>query len=297
MNDVSSINVQRVSKNFGTVEALKDVSLSVERGQIYGLLGPNGAGKTTLIRLLIGSTTPTSGQSSVLGFDPTQQKRVLRRQIGYMPQSPALYDDLSVRENITFFGRAHNVTDFSKHVDEVITFVQLGKRARDPVYTLSGGMKQRVSLACALVHQPRMLFLDEPTSGIDPKLRMSFWEHFRELASTGVTLLISTHQMDEALYCNRLAILHEGRMLADDTPNQLLWNNRARITIQHGDSSEHHEVINYPEHLPELLKEFGLDRSVSRIEIEEDTLEEIILGMIQSIEGDDQVQAEGALDA
>jgi ABC-2 type transport system ATP-binding protein len=292
VNDVPSINVQKVSKNFGAVEALKDVSLSVERGQIYGLLGPNGAGKTTLIRLLIGSTTPTSGQSSVLGFDPTQQKRILRQQIGYMPQSPALYDDLSVWENIAFFGRAHRLDDFSNRIEEVINFVQLEERAHDPVYTLSGGMKQRVSLTCALVHEPKMLFLDEPTSGIDPELRMAFWEHFRQLASGGVTLLISTHQMDEALYCDRLAILHRGRLLADDAPHQLLWNNRARISIKRDDLIEQHEVINYPSRLPVLLREFGLDPSIDRIEIEEDTLEEIVLGMIRSNVGEDQGQIE-----
>lgn len=292
MSEMTSIHVHNLHKNFGHVEALRKVNLRVGQGKIYGLLGPNGAGKTTLIRILIGSTFPSSGTTSVLGLNPTKQKRELRKLIGYMPQSPALYDDLSVWENIAFFGRAHRLDDFSNRIEEVIDFVKLEERARDPVYTLSGGMKQRVSLACALVHEPRMLFLDEPTSGIDPELRMTFWEHFRLLASKNVTLLISTHQMDEALYCDRLAILHKGRLLADDAPNQLLWNNRARISIADGDSIEHHEITNYPERLPELLQKYGLDPTINRIEIEEDTLEAIVLRMIQSNEGEDQVQIE-----
>jgi ABC-2 type transport system ATP-binding protein len=292
MNKMASIHAQNLHKNFGQVQALKRVSLNVESGQIYGLLGPNGAGKTTLIRLLIGSTVPSSGHSSVLGLDPTKQKRALRRQIGYMPQSAALYDDLSARDNLLFFGRAHQIESISKRVDEVIDFVKLSERARDPVYTLSGGMKQRVSLACALVHEPRMLFLDEPTSGIDPQLRVTFWEHFRELASMGVTLLISTHQMDEAMYCDRLAILHEGILLADDTPHQMLWNNRAKITIWRGESMDQREITNYPDQLPEILKKFGLDPSINRIEIEEDTLETVVLRMINAVQGQHHMEHE-----
>jgi ABC-2 type transport system ATP-binding protein len=297
MNDLASIHTQNLHKNFGQVQALSRISMDVESGRIYGLLGPNGAGKTTLIRLLIGSTAPSSGHSSVLGLDPTRQKRTLRRRIGYMPQSPALYDDLSARDNILFFGRAHQTENISKRVDEVIDFVKLRDRARDPVYTLSGGMKQRVSLACALVHEPEMLFLDEPTSGIDPQLRVTFWDHFRELASRGVTLLISTHQMDEALYCDRLAILHEGILLADDTPSQLLWNNHARITIWCGESKDQREITNYPEQLPNILREYGLDSSITRIEIEEDTLERIVLRMIDAVQRQIPTESEDDLDA
>ena len=292
MEDVSSVQVTDVGKNFGNVQALQNVSLDVEHGQIFGLLGPNGAGKTTLIRLLIGATKPTSGQLSVLGHNPVKQKAALRRLIGYMPQSPALYDDLSARDNISFFGRAHQTEDLSQRIDEVIGFVNLSERSRDPVYKLSGGMKQRVSLACALVHQPKMLFLDEPTSGIDPKLRMAFWEHFRELASKGVTLLISTHQMDEAMFCDRLAVLHEGKLLADDTPKKMLWNNRANIRIWQGEKEEAREIVNYPEKLPAVLQRYGLDPSITRIEIEEDTLETVVLRMITQQEERDLMEPE-----
>lgn len=280
MTQATSIRMQDVQKNFGEIQALTGVNLDIESGQVFGLLGPNGAGKTTLIRLLIGATKPSSGSLSVLGYNPVKQKRALRRQIGYMPQSPALYEDLSPFANIQFFGRAHPVDNFSQRIDEVIAFVGINQRAHDPVYKLSGGMKQRVSLACALVHRPRLLFLDEPTSGIDPKLRKTFWEHFHDLASNGVTLMVSTHQMDEAMYCDNLAILHRGNLLAADSPRQLLLSSRARIKIWHGDQVNEHEVDHYPGQLPRVLQKFGLDQSVQRIEIEEDTLESIVLRMI-----------------
>lgn len=280
MQGRASIHVQDLHKYFGEVQALKGVTLAVDSGQIFGLLGPNGAGKTTLIRLLIGATKPTSGTLSVLSLNPRKQKRALRQQIGYMPQSPALYEDLSPTDNIRFFGRAHQTVKLSKRVDEVLEFVGLSQRAHDPVYKFSGGMKQRVSLACALVHQPQMLFLDEPTSGIDPKLRETFWEHFRELTAKGVTIIVSTHQMDEALYCDKLAILHEGILLADDTPRKLLWNSRAKIKIWRGPKVSEQVVTNYPDALPGLLQKDGLDPEISRIEIEEDRLEAVILRMI-----------------
>ena len=282
MTQTISIETQALHKSFGKVEALKGVSLKIDGGQIFGLLGANGAGKTTLIRLLIGSTKPSSGSLSVLGFDPTKQKRELRKLIGYMPQSPALYEDLSPIENIHFFGQAQRIKNISEKVDEVIELVGLSKRTHDPVYKFSGGMKQRVSLACALVHQPKILLLDEPTSGIDPKLRETFWEHFRELTSRGVTILVSTHQMNEAMHCDRLAILHQGTLLAADTPRQLLWNNRARIKIWHGERVSEQEVINYPEQLPGVLQAYGLDATISRIEIEEDTLETVVLDLINN---------------
>lgn len=291
MKQTTSIRTQELHKNFGQVEALKSVTLKIESGQIFGLLGANGAGKTTLIRLLIGSTKPSSGSLSVLGFDPTKQKRAIRKLIGYMPQSPALYEDLSPLENIHFFGQAHRIENISRRVDEIIEFVGLSERAQDPVYKFSGGMKQRVSLACALVHQPKMLLLDEPTSGIDPKLRETFWEHFRELTSRGVTILVSTHQMNEAMYCDRLAILHQGALLADDTPRQLLWNNWARIKIWHGEQVNEQDVINYPENLPRELHAYGLDATISRIEIEEDTLETVVLDMINKHEAQDLKEA------
>jgi len=284
MHDSSAILIQDLEKKFGKLKALKKISLSIAEGQIYGLLGPNGAGKTTLIRLLIGSTRPSQGKISVLGYDPTRQKTLIRNRIGYMPQSPALYEDLTARENIQFFGYAHKGKDFSKQVNEVIAFVGLEKRANDLVYKFSGGMKQRVSLACAMVHQPKILFLDEPTTGIDPKLREIFWQHFRDLTRQGVTILVSTHQMNEAMYCDRLAILHEGALLADESPHQLLWNKKAKIRIFQRDQYQENQINNYPQQLPILLQQFGLNPDINRIEMEEETLEKVVLEMINKNE-------------
>jgi ABC-2 type transport system ATP-binding protein len=284
MTETTSIQVQDLYKKFDQIQALDGVSLAVASRQIFGLLGPNGAGKTTLIRLLIGSTRPTSGQLSVLGLDPIRQKRALRALVGYMPQTPALYEDLSAWANVHFFGRAHLVPDLSRRVEEVIDFVGLSQRARDPVYKFSGGMRQRVSLACALVHQPRLLFLDEPTSGIDPQLRDTFWRHFRELTANGVTLVVSTHQMDEAMNCDRLAILHRGALLAEDVPRRLLWNGRATIRILRGEEVIELETSDYPQQLPGLLRRYGLDPAVTRIDIEEETLEARVLRLIQEHE-------------
>ena len=280
MANPASIKIKNVHKDFGDVQALRDISLDVDGGQIYGLLGPNGAGKTTLIRLLIGAIKPTSGEISVLSLDPIKQKDALRQKIGYMPQTPALYDDLSAKDNIRFFGRAHQCGNLSQHVEEILDFVGLRQRADDPIYKFSGGMKQRVSLACALVHQPKMIFLDEPTSGIDPKLRSAFWDHFRELTSNDVTIIVSTHQMDEAMYCDKLAILHQGTLLADETPRKLLWKNQAKIKLWRDSKMSEQRVKNYPEALPKLLQQEGLDPQIQRIEIEEDSLETIILNMI-----------------
>ncbi len=279
-----AISVQGVRKNFKAVEALRGVDLQVQAGQVFGLLGPNGAGKTTLIRLLVGAIKPSEGQLAVMGVDPIKEKRQMRRQIGYMPQTPALYDDLSPRENIRFFGRGHHVGNLEKNVDEALALVGLADRANDPVHTFSGGMRQRVSLACALVNKPKVLFLDEPTAGIDPKLREMFWEHFHRLAENGTTVILSTHQMDDAIHCNNLAILHHGRVLANNTPRQLLWENRAVLRVWQGDKAEEQTVLNYPQALPELLRPYGLGSNVTRIEVEEESLEQVMLRLVKQSE-------------
>ena len=272
------IELSEVSKRYGRIEALRTVTLEVRPGEIFGLLGPNGAGKTTLIRLLTGSARPSAGSIRVLGGDP----KAARHSIGYMPQAPALYEDLTPRENLRFFGRAHAIEPIEPRIDDLLDFSNLRSRARDPVYTFSGGMKQRVSLACALVHHPKILLLDEPTAGVDPRLRAEFWKHFRELAGEGAALIISTHQMDEALLCDRLAVLSDGKLIACDTPKNLLNRGRTRIHVRHGEDSVTESVENYSELLPKLLRAYGLDPKVTRIEIERDTLEEIILRWIKS---------------
>jgi ABC-2 type transport system ATP-binding protein len=202
-----AIQVEGVTKRYRAVDALRGVDLCVPVGTLFGLLGPNGAGKSTLIKALVGALRPTAGKASVLGLDPLRQRAELRRQIGYMPQSPALYQDLSARDNIAFFGSAHAISSLKQRVDEVLALTELSARMHDPVRQLSGGLQRRVSLAVALVHRPRMLLLDEPTAAVDPALRARFWPTFRGLAAGGATLLISTHLMDEALLCDQVAVL------------------------------------------------------------------------------------------
>jgi ABC-2 type transport system ATP-binding protein len=270
------VEVDQIAKRYGRIQALRSVSFSIQPGEIFGLLGPNGSGKTTLIRLLTGSTMPTAGSVRVMGADP----KSARRQIGYMPQAPALYEDLSPWDNLRFFGQAHDVASLDARIAELLEFSRLLDRGRDPVYGFSGGMKQRVSLACALIHRPRVLFLDEPTAGVDPRLRAEFWKYFRELSLSGAGLLISTHQMDEALYCDRLAVLSDGDLIACDTPANLLHRGRTRIHVSRGEETVLETVDNYREALPQFLRRYGLDPAVTRIEIERDTLEDVLLDLI-----------------
>ena len=212
------VQAEELSKQFGPIRAVDGLNLAVEAGEIYGLLGPNGSGKTTLIRLLMGLLKPTGGRAVTLGH-AMPDKSVLD-QVGYMTQASALYEDLTLRENIAFFADMCGGVSRAR-VDEVLALVDLTDRAGSPVRTLSGGMKQRASLACALVHQPRLLMLDEPTVGVDPQLRVTFWTYFRQLASSGVTLIVSSHVMDEAERCDRLGFLLHGQLLAEGSAAEL----------------------------------------------------------------------------
>lgn len=277
-----AIQAHDVQKRYGQIQALKGVSIDVEEGQIFGLIGANGAGKSTFIKLLVGATKANQGSLRVLGLDPRQQKGALRQQLGYMPQVPALYEDLNAVENLRFFGRAHRIKNLKQQVEATLDFVELSSRADDPVNTLSGGMKQRVSLGCALVHQPRLLLLDEPTAGIDLKLRAAFWQHFKELAAQGVTILVSTHQMDEAVHCNRLAIISEGNILTIDTPQGLLQRGHAELRVWRAGESHKHSLKNYPIDMPKALQGYGLNGDVERIELEANTLERIVLDLVEN---------------
>lgn len=276
-SEAPAIVVERVHKSYGHVQALNGLSLSVQHGEIFGLLGANGAGKSTLIKILVAATRPNAGTVRVLGLDPLKQRHALREQIGYMPQTRALYEDLSARDNIRFFARAHPIDNLERCIDEVIAFMNLTERQHDPVYGYSGGMEQRVSLACALVHRPKLLFLDEPSTGVDPKLREALWSHFRELVAQGVTILVSTHQMDEALHCDRVAVMRGGDVLACDSPRGLLARGQATVTIWRDGQSQRQTIDHYAEQLPQLL---GVSPDINRIEIQEDTLEDVVLRLI-----------------
>ncbi|MCL6437909.1 MAG: ABC transporter ATP-binding protein [Rubrobacteraceae bacterium] len=276
-----AIEVEGLVKRYGGVEALGGVDLAVPEGAVFGLVGPNGAGKTTLIKALVGSLRPTGGRTRVLGLDPLEERRELRRSIGYMPQPPSLYDDLSAEENVVFFAAAHGVSDPRRRAAEVLEFTDLSRRARDPVYTLSGGMQRRVSLACALVHRPQVLFLDEPTAAVDPRLRSRFWETFRELAGGGATLFISTHLMDEAMLCDRVAILRRGRIVTSETPRGILRMGKTHLRIRREGGEEEKTIGGRPEDLAAALKAYGLAPDVAAVEVESDSLETVVLSLIE----------------
>lgn len=212
------IETQGLSKSFGSLQAVREVNLEVLPGETYGLLGPNGSGKTTLMRMLVGLVRPDRGGGQILG-EEIPPDLILSR-IGYMTQAGALYQELTVRENVAFFGALSGVIS-KERIEEVIALVGLEDRAKSPVGTLSGGLKQRASLACALVHNPQLLILDEPTVGVDPQLRSTFWDHFRKLNQQGVSILVSSHVMDEAERCSRLGLMREGRLLAEGSPVEL----------------------------------------------------------------------------
>jgi ABC-2 type transport system ATP-binding protein len=212
------VQTNDLHKHFGPIHAVDGITLSVRRGEIYGLLGPNGSGKTTLIRLLLGLLRPTSGSIRLLGED--MPNKAILGQVGYMTQASALYEELSVRENVAFFAEMCGRMD-PVWMDEVIELVELQDRSRSPVRTLSGGLRQRTSLACTLAHRPRLLLLDEPTVGVDPQLRATFWSYFRTLADSGVTLIVSSHVMDEAERCDRLGFMRQGKLLAEGTAAEI----------------------------------------------------------------------------
>ena len=220
---MNSVETQNLVKKFGSFVAVDDVSLAVEKGEIFGFLGPNGAGKSTVIRMLCGLLTPTSGSASVNGFDVARDPEEIRRTIGYMSQKFSLYDDLTVEENIDFFTGMYGVprekrAERKRHVLEM---ANLSDRRNALTRTLSGGWKQRLALGCAILHDPPVLFLDEPTSGVDPLARLAFWALIRDLSGTGHTIFVSTHYMDEAEYCNRLALMYRGKVIALGTPAEL----------------------------------------------------------------------------
>jgi len=272
-----AISVRSLRKSFGAVEALAGVDLEVSTGQIFGLIGPNGAGKTTLIRTLVGALQPDEGEIAVLGLDPIRDRYQIRARLGYMPQESALYEDLSAFLNVKFFAAAHTRNRAAERAHAALEFIDLSDRADDPVHTLSGGMEQRVSLACALAHEPDLLFLDEPTAGIDPKQREAFWAGFRTLTATGTSMVVSTHQMSDALACDRVAIMQGGRVLVAEDPRTLLRGGRATIRVWEAGRVEESTVDDYSVDLPRLLAGRG---GVERVEVDRETLEDIVLRMI-----------------
>ena len=216
-----SIALDRVTKKFGGTTALRELSLSVAPGEMFGLIGPDGAGKTTTIRLICGLLQPDGGSVRVLGLDPVRDHRRLTDSVGYLSQRFSLYGDLTVDENVSFFAEIHGVVDYRARRDRLLEMTQLAPFRSRLADRLSGGMKQKLALACTLIHQPALIVLDEPTTGVDPMSRREFWKLLSEFLSQGITIVMATPYLDEAERCGRVALLHEGRLLALDRPEAL----------------------------------------------------------------------------
>jgi ABC-2 type transport system ATP-binding protein len=214
------IDAQELTRYFGDFLAVDHISFKVNAGEVVGYLGPNGSGKTTTIRMLLGLLLPSEGQAHVLGYDVVRQSEDVRARVGYMSQKFSLYHDLTVVENLAFYAGVYGIQDRAR-INEVLDLVGLNDYQRQRVAELSTGWRQRLALATAIVHQPKLLFLDEPTSGVDPRARRAFWDLIYELVELGVTALVTTHYMDEAEYCGRVGIMRGGRLLAMDTPSAL----------------------------------------------------------------------------
>ena len=216
------IDVRHLNKSFGGRRVVKDFSLQVRRGEIYGFLGPNGSGKTTSIRMLCGLLKPDSGSGTCLGHDVVRDTAAIKREVGYMTQRFSLWEDLTIRENLEFVARMYGMKQRDQAVLRILQAIHLYERRDQLAGQLSGGWKQRLSLAACMLHEPQLLLLDEPTAGVDPQARRDFWQEIHSLAASGISVLVSTHYMDEAERCHRLAYIAWGNLLATGTPDEVL---------------------------------------------------------------------------
>jgi drug efflux transport system ATP-binding protein len=290
-----------LTKCFDSFVAVDHVSFSVNAGEVVGYLGPNGSGKTTTIRMLLGLLRPSEGEATVLGYDIVRQSERVREHAGYMSQKFALYHDLTVRENLAFYAGVYGVRDQSR-LEEVLELLDIRSLAKERVSALSTGWKQRLALGTAIVHRPRLLFLDEPTSGVDPTARRAFWDLIYTVVAQGVTALVTTHYMDEAEYCGRVGIMRDGKLLAMDSPSALkqhalpglAWDvfalpllqalsalERCPCVLRAGLTSDHLRAITpidvKAETLHNALREAAIQ--VERIELVEPTLEDVFLAL------------------
>jgi ABC-2 type transport system ATP-binding protein len=294
------ISVRNLTRKFGNFVAVDHINFEVGAGEVVGYLGPNGSGKTTTIRMLLGLLAPSDGKATVLGFDVYKQSEEVRKRAGYMSQKFALYDDLTALENLTFYGGVYGITDKAR-IARTMKLVGLTGHESTLTKSLSAGWRQRLALGIALVHEPKLLFLDEPTSGVDPSARRAFWDLIYELAEGGVTILVTTHYMDEAEYCERVGIMRDGKLLAMDTPTNLkksiiqgdVWEvyaqplemgleSLAKVAgVQCvGLTGDHLRTISRairPEALKEALRQAGVD--VEKIERGESTLEDVFISL------------------
>ncbi len=239
------IDVEGLNKRFGDKLVVDNLNMQVRPGEIYGFLGPNGSGKTTSIRMMCGLLTPDSGSGHTLGYDIVSQANEIKRHVGYMTQRFGLYDDLSLRENLDFIARIYGMPDRRQRVQQALERLGLQGRQNQLAGTLSGGWKQRLALAACMLHNPRLLLLDEPTAGVDPKARRDFWDEIHQLAAEGMTVLVSTHYMDEAERCHRLGYIAYGKLLANGTPQELIRQSQFSTWLVEGNVDSLLPVLQY----------------------------------------------------
>ena len=300
------IDVRGLNKRFGKKHVVRDLSLQVKRGEIYGFLGPNGSGKTTSIRLICGLLRPDSGSGTCLGYDVIRETSAIKREVGYMTQRFSLWEDLTIRENLDFVARMYSMKSRREAVDQALTKLKLMDRQDQLAGSLSGGWKQRMSLAACMLHQPRLLLLDEPTAGVDPKARRDFWDEIHQLAASGITVLVSTHYMDEAERCHRLAYLSNGRLLASGTVEEVIAAQQLTGYAVSGAGLQELAVKLRSEPGAEQVTAFGntlhvighdaaalaqtaqrlAAQGTSRWETMEPGLEDVFISLMQSSEGD-----------
>jgi len=290
-----------LTKRFGDFTAVDHVSFSVRRGEVVGYLGPNGSGKTTTIRMLLGLLQPSAGNASVLGYDIVRQSERVRERVGYMSQKFALYHDLTIGENLAFYAGVYGVASRDR-LDAVLDIIGLRGLVNERVSDLSTGWRQRLALGTAIVHQPRLLFLDEPTSGVDPTARRAFWDLIYAVVARGVTALVTTHYMDEAEYCGRVGIMRDGKLLAMDTPSALkqhalpgiAWDVFAQpllpaltalencpAVMRAGLTADHLRAITPPGIKAEMLRDCLVEAGIRVVSLEhiEPTLEDVFLAL------------------
>jgi len=304
-NNHIAVKVEKLTRTFGDFVAVDHIDLTVAKGEIFGFLGPNGAGKSTTIRMLCGLLLPTSGTGTVGGYDIITRSEEIKQNIGYMSQKFSLYDDLTVEENINFYSGIYSVSELKKaeRKEWILGMAGLQDKRSTITRTLPGGFKQRLALGCAILHEPSILFLDEPTSGVDPISRRNFWNLIHEMARAGTTIFVTTHYMDEADYCDRLALIYRGKIIAEGTPNQLRKEFMSRDVLeieaeplvaamealdQHGietaifGSVLHATVENAKNSIPQIWKILGESHvSASRIEKIVPSLEDVFVTLIE----------------
>ncbi len=234
MNEYAAVSVEGLTRRFGDFVAVDNISLSIAKGEVFGFLGPNGAGKSTTIKMLCGLLLPSAGSGFVGGFDIMKHSEEIKKHIGYMSQKFSLYEDLTVEENIDFFSGIYSIPAGKRRSRKewVLDMAGIGERRKTVTKTLPGGFKQRLALGCAVLHEPRILFLDEPTSGVDPISRRNFWSMIYRMSKEGTTVFVTTHYMDEADYCDRLALIYRGKIIAEGSPTELKQEHMKRDVIE-----------------------------------------------------------------